>query len=68
VLALCGKHYAIPPLATFMCDCFAKTSVIWVPLLYMSTYNSIYVVLRIISNDFETAHQTFISLESEASV
>lgn len=32
-----GKDYAVPPLVTFFCACFAKTSVIWIPLLYMST-------------------------------
>jgi threonine/homoserine/homoserine lactone efflux protein len=26
-----------PPMAMFICACFAKTSVIWIPILYMST-------------------------------
>lgn len=32
-----GKHAAVPSLITFFCACFAKTSAIWIPLLYMST-------------------------------
>ena len=37
VSAFQGKDYAIPPLVTFYCACFAKSSVIWIPLLYIST-------------------------------
>lgn len=32
-----GKDYAVPPLATFFCACFAKSSVIWIPMLYIGT-------------------------------
>lgn len=32
-----GKDYAIPPLATFICACFAKTSVVWIPMCYALT-------------------------------
>ena len=28
-----GKDYAVPPLVTFFCACFAKSSVIWIPML-----------------------------------
>lgn len=27
----------VPPMAIFICSCFAKTSVMWIPLLYIST-------------------------------
>jgi hypothetical protein len=37
VSAFQGKDYAIPPLATFFCACFAKASVIWIPMLYIGT-------------------------------
>ncbi len=37
VSAFRGKEYAISPLVTFFCACFAKSSVIWIPMLYMST-------------------------------
>jgi hypothetical protein len=37
VSAFRGKDYAIPPLATFFCACFAKTSVVWIPFIYIST-------------------------------
>jgi hypothetical protein len=37
VSAFQGKDYALPPLATFFCACFAKSSVIWIPLLYIGT-------------------------------
>jgi hypothetical protein len=37
VSAFRGKNYAIPPLATFFCACFAKCSVIWIPMLYIGT-------------------------------
>ncbi len=37
VSAFRGKNYAIPPLITFYCACFAKSSVIWIPLLYIGT-------------------------------
>ncbi|UJR29295.1 hypothetical protein I4U23_010509 [Adineta vaga] len=31
------NNYDVPPMATFICACFAKTSVVWIPILYMST-------------------------------
>ncbi len=37
VSAFRGKDYAIPPLAIFFCTCIAKTSVVWIPMLYLST-------------------------------
>ncbi|UJR26902.1 hypothetical protein I4U23_008212 [Adineta vaga] len=37
VSAFQGKDYAVSPLATFLCACFAKSSVIWIPLLYICT-------------------------------
>jgi len=37
VSAFRGKDYALPPLVTFSCACVAKTSVIWIPMLYMGT-------------------------------
>ncbi|CAF1034100.1 unnamed protein product [Rotaria magnacalcarata] len=37
ISAFSGSNYTIPPMATFMCACFAKTSVVWIPLLYMTT-------------------------------
>ncbi|CAF0859776.1 unnamed protein product [Adineta ricciae] len=37
VSAFQGKDFAMPPLATFLCACFAKSSVIWIPLLHIST-------------------------------
>jgi hypothetical protein len=33
----CGKDNLISPLTTFICACFAKSSVIWIPMLYMTT-------------------------------
>lgn len=27
----------VSPMATFVCACFAKTSMVWIPSLYMST-------------------------------
>ncbi|CAF4879547.1 unnamed protein product [Rotaria sp. Silwood1] len=32
-----GKDYAIPPMTVFICACFAKTSLIWIPMLYANT-------------------------------
>lgn len=32
-----GKNSSVPPLATFVCACFAKSSVMWIPMLYIST-------------------------------
>ena len=29
--------YVTPPMAIFLCSCFAKTSVLWIPLLYYAT-------------------------------
>jgi hypothetical protein len=37
VSAFRGKDAAIPPMATFICACFAKSSVMWMPILYIST-------------------------------
>ncbi|CAF1105940.1 unnamed protein product [Rotaria sordida] len=37
VSAFQGKDYAISPMATFFCACFAKTSVIWIPMCYVMT-------------------------------
>ncbi|CAF3610821.1 unnamed protein product [Rotaria sp. Silwood1] len=32
-----GKDYALPPMTIFVCACFAKTSIIWIPILYAHT-------------------------------
>jgi hypothetical protein len=32
-----GKDAAVSPLATFICACFAKSSVMWIPMLYITT-------------------------------
>ena len=37
ISAFRGKDYAIPPMVTFFCACFAKSSVIWIPMLYIGT-------------------------------
>ncbi|CAF4647376.1 unnamed protein product [Rotaria sp. Silwood1] len=37
ISAFSKSNYAPPLMATFICACFAKTSVMWIPLLYMST-------------------------------
>jgi hypothetical protein len=37
ISAFRGKEDAIPSLVTFYCACFAKSSAIWLPLLYMGT-------------------------------
>lgn len=37
ISAFRGKDYGISPLVTFFCACFAKSSVLWIPILYMST-------------------------------
>ena len=37
VSAFRGKDLAISPLITFFCACFAKSSVIWIPLFYIGT-------------------------------
>lgn len=37
ITAFSGNNYRTPPVAIFMCSCFAKTSVMWIPFLYMST-------------------------------
>ncbi|CAF4884887.1 unnamed protein product [Rotaria sp. Silwood1] len=31
------KNYAIPPMTVFICACFAKTSLIWIPMIYANT-------------------------------
>ncbi|CAF0904783.1 unnamed protein product [Rotaria sp. Silwood1] len=37
ISAFRGKYYAMPPLITFISACFAKSSVIWTPLLFIGT-------------------------------
>ncbi|CAF2521671.1 unnamed protein product [Rotaria sp. Silwood2] len=37
ISAFSGNNYNPPLMATFICACFAKTSVMWIPFLYMST-------------------------------
>lgn len=37
ILAFSQSGTYVPPMATFICSCFAKTSVMWIPLLYIST-------------------------------
>lgn len=37
ITAFSSSNYRTPPVAIFMCSCFAKTSVMWIPFLYMST-------------------------------
>ncbi|CAF3865147.1 unnamed protein product [Rotaria sordida] len=37
ISAFSRSNYTVPPMATFICSCFAKTSVMWIPFLYMST-------------------------------
>ncbi|CAF1239985.1 unnamed protein product [Rotaria sp. Silwood1] len=32
-----GKGYGTPPAIAFLCACFAKTSVVWIPIIYAST-------------------------------
>lgn len=32
-----GKNYGTPPAVAFLCACFAKTSVVWIPIIYAST-------------------------------
>ena len=32
-----GREGSVDPLATFICACFAKSSIVWIPLLYIST-------------------------------
>ena len=40
-------YYALPALLTFFSACFAKTSVIWIPLIYVAT--STHFQLRFVS-------------------
>lgn len=40
-------YYALPALVTFFCACFAKTSVIWIPMIYIGT--STHFQLRFVS-------------------
>ena len=40
-------YYALPALLTFFSACFAKTSVIWIPLIYIGT--STHFQLRFVS-------------------
>jgi hypothetical protein len=37
ISAFRGDYAALPPLVTFLSACFAKTSVIWIPMIYIST-------------------------------
>ena len=47
-----GKNTRLPPAGSFICACFAKTSVMWIPMLYMST--STYFKFRFVDlNPFE---------------
>ncbi|CAF2670717.1 unnamed protein product [Rotaria sp. Silwood2] len=32
-----GKGYGTPPVIAFLCACFAKSSVVWIPIIYAST-------------------------------
>ncbi|CAF2111498.1 unnamed protein product [Rotaria magnacalcarata] len=32
-----GQGYGTPPAVAFICACFAKTSVIWIPMIYAGT-------------------------------
>jgi hypothetical protein len=34
ISAFSGNGDSAPPMAIFICSCFAKTSVMWIPLLY----------------------------------
>ncbi|CAF3446262.1 unnamed protein product [Rotaria socialis] len=48
VSAFHGNDYAIPPLASFLCACFANTSIVWIPMFYAltSTQFELHVVNR----------------------
>jgi hypothetical protein len=37
ISAFSGNGNGASPMAIFICACFAKTSVMWIPLLYMGT-------------------------------
>ncbi len=37
ISAFTGSEYTALPMATFICSCFAKTSIMWIPLLYITT-------------------------------
>jgi hypothetical protein len=37
ISAFSGNNYSASPMGIFVCACFAKTSVMWIPLLYIST-------------------------------
>jgi hypothetical protein len=37
ISAFSGNGDSAPPMAIFICSCFAKTSVMWIPLLYINT-------------------------------
>ncbi|CAF1021720.1 unnamed protein product [Adineta steineri] len=57
VSAFQGKDYAIPPLATFLCACFAKSSIIWIPLLHIGTSTQFqfhFVNLTTVNNQVES--------------
>ncbi|CAF0932256.1 unnamed protein product [Adineta steineri] len=44
-----GKEYALPPMVTFSCACIAKSSVIWIPMLYIGT--STHYQLQFVNQD-----------------
>jgi hypothetical protein len=59
VSAFRGKDYAISPLVTFFCACFAKSSVIWIPLLYIGTstqFKLSFVNLNALHNQTDSNH------------
>lgn len=37
ICAFYGKESTLSPMSTFICACFAKSSVMWIPMLYIST-------------------------------
>lgn len=48
VFFLLAFHLAdsiVSPLATFICACFAKSSVMWIPMLYIATSSHIRLIL-----------------------
>ena len=52
-----GKENGIDPLSTFICACFAKSSVMWIPMLYLSTsthFKFHFVDLNTISKEKQT--------------
>ncbi|UJR24384.1 hypothetical protein I4U23_005761, partial [Adineta vaga] len=37
LLAFYPNQFIISPILTFLCACFAKSSVMWIPILYLTT-------------------------------